>query len=131
MANFLKPPFKTNCYNYTEFNFTSRQDCKYMMLSFCELKVINFVLLTLSGIDTCKIQLTKNHCNTLPLFTLMEPSFTADFINRQENVDCFYKFNINLYCEQRCFQKECESEYYTATVLSEVSQSKKTFGISI
>lgn len=34
VGHFLKPPYRSNCYDYTDYNFTSRQDCK-----------INFLLL--------------------------------------------------------------------------------------
>ena len=31
VGHFLKKPYRTNCYNYNEYNFKSRQDCKYIL----------------------------------------------------------------------------------------------------
>lgn len=61
----------------------------------------------------------------------METEKTADFINRKDNVECFYRFNIGLFCEQKCYRKDCSADFYTASILSEVSQSKRTLVIDI
>lgn len=98
LANFLKPPYRSNCYDYTEYNFTSRQDC----------------------IDTCMIELSRKHCNTLPLFTLMQTETTANFKYKKRNAECIYKFNILLYCEQKCYRKDCSADFFSAAILSEV-----------
>lgn len=54
--------------------------------------------------------------------TLMQTKTTADFKFNKSNAECIYKFNILLYCEQKCYRKDCSADFYSATILSEVSE---------
>ena len=71
------------------------------------------------------IELGKKHCDTLPLFTLMETETAADFKFNKQKAECIYKFNILLYCEQKCYRKDCVADFFSATILSEVSVVSK------
>ena len=97
----LPSPFETNCIDYKDIDFQSKNDCT----------------------NHCLISLTKKRCNQWPGEVFADKSVNDTFLKNFRQMECFGK-QTEKYCNNKCQHNNCVQYLFTTEELNEFPKTE-------